>query len=446
VVVTATSSTRADIGIDGGRIVMIGAVVPSAQREIDASEQLVLPGCVDMHSHLAGSSSLHRIDGFDSGTRAAAAGGITTICDFAFQEVGDGLRAAVERTCRAAETSLVDYALHVVLADPTPAALAEIPELAADGFAGLKIFMPSAAFAEQTVEYIRAMRIAAQAGVLTAVHAEDRSVVSYCTAELLSSGRTGVEWFPAARPPLAEELAVRRAIAYSELTGAPLYFMHLSARGSIDALSSARAKGLPIAGETRPLYLFLTRREFERADGAKFVGNPPLREAEDVDAMWNALRVGVISTVGSDHTPYPLASKMDPTHTFATIPAGVTNLETVLPMLYSEGVLKGRLGVNRLVDIVATSPARLAGLLPRKGQIAIGADADIVVFDPKKTRTIRSSEMQSNADYDPFEGRSVTGWPSTTLSRGDIVYMDGKVVGTAGRGQLQRRARFASIT
>lgn len=445
-VVTAARTLRADVGVDDGRIVAVGTSVPAGAREIDAADQLVLPGCIDMHSHLAGSSTLRRIDGFESGSRAAAAGGVTTICDFAFQEPGGTLHAAVERAVGFAAPSIVDYAFHVVIADPTPATLEEIRPLVEEGYAGFKIFMPSQSFADHTVDYVRAIALAGREGALVAMHAEDRAIVGYCTAEQLAAGHTGVEWFPAARPPLAEIAAVQQAIGFAELTGAPVYLVHLSTRGAMDAVRAAQARGVRVFAETRPLYLYLTRKEFERpnGDGARFVGNPPLRDPTDVEALWDALRDGTIATVGSDHTPYPLASKLDPSRTFATIPAGVANLETMLPMLHSEGVLKKRLTLNRLVDVLATTPAALAGLKPRKGDIAIGGDADLVVFDPTLRRVIRSSEMQSAADYDPFEGWAVTGWPTITISRGDVIYADHKPSSAPARGRLQRRAPFPS--
>jgi dihydropyrimidinase len=296
-------------------------------------------------------------------------------------------------------------------------------------------------------EYLRALRIAGRAGALTAVHAEDESIISLLTDELLAAGKRGVEWFPASRPPLAEEIAVRRAVAFAEVTEAPIYLVHLSSRGALEGLREARRRGLPVYGETRPIYLYLTRAVYELPDneGAKFVGQPPLRERADVDAIWDALRTGDLSTVCTDHIPYTTATKKDPAHTFATIPPGMSNLETLLPMVHSEGVRKGRISLERMVEVLATNPARIAGLAPRKGSIAPGADADIVLFDPAKTRVIRAAEMHSASDYDVFEGWQVTGWPVLTLSRGEIIYENGTVIGQPGRGQFIPRARFTPL-
>ncbi|MBI2761834.1 MAG: dihydropyrimidinase [Chloroflexi bacterium] len=446
-VVSASGTFVADVGVDGGRIVQIGRAVPQAAREIDAAGMLVMPGCVDIHTHLSSFGGRQPLDDFAHGTRAAAAGGVTTICDFAHQLDGEGLRPAVERALADGSHSIIDFTFHTVLRDPNAEALSDIADLVADGFAGLKVFMSQSRFTKRVNDYLLALRMAGRAGALTAIHAEDESIITLRTAELLRDDRRGVEWFPASRPPMAEEVAVRRAVAFAEAAEAPIYLVHLSCQGALDGLRDARLRGLPVYGETRPIYLYLTRDVFDLPDneGAKFVGQPPLRERADVDAIWNALRSGDLSTVCTDHIPYQAAVKKDPAHTFATIPPGMSNLETLLPMLYSEGVRKGRISVERLVDLVATSPARIAGLAPRKGAVTPGADADLVVFDPNRTRTIRAPDMHSAADYDVFEGWEVTGWPALTISRGDVIFEDGRVTGTPGRGQFVKRSRFAVL-
>lgn len=446
-VVTVSGNFRADVGVDGGRIVQVGGAVPDAAREIDAAGMLVLPGCVDIHTHLSSFAGRQPLDDFEHGTRAAAAGGVTTICDFAHQADGEGLRPALDRAMADGKRSIIDYTFHSILRDPNDQALGDIPDLASGGHAGLKVFMSQSRFTKRVNEYVQALRIAGRAGALTAVHAEDESIISQVTDELLAAGKRGVEWFPASRPPLAEEIAVRRAVAFAEVTEAPIYLVHLSSVGALDGLREARRRGLPVYGETRPIYLYLTREVFDLPDneGAKFVGQPPLRDREDIDAIWDALRTGDLSTVCTDHIPYHTATKKDPAHTFATIPPGMSNLETLLPMVHSEGVLKGRISLERMVAVLATNPARIAGLAPRKGSIAPGADADIVVFDPATTRTIRAEEMHSAADYDVFEGWQVTGWPALTISRGEIIFENGTVTGQPGRGQFIPRARFSPL-
>ncbi|GAB4337946.1 MAG: dihydropyrimidinase [Dehalococcoidia bacterium] len=443
-VVTPDATFRADLGIDGGVIVQVGGEVPPAATEVDATGKLVLPGGVDIHTHLASFGSDLTVDDFESGSRAAAAGGVTTVCDFAYQRDGEGLGPALERAHADARRSIVDYSFHVVLRDPSSAATAEIPGLADEGAAGLKLFMSTTRFTARAREFYRALDVAGSAGLLTAIHAEDEPTFAHCTTRLLEAGHRGVEWFPESRPPVSEAIAVRRAIAMAEITGAPIYLVHLSCVGALEALAEARDRGLPVYGETRPIYLYLTRDIYALpdGDGAKFVGHPPLREEEDLEAVWVALRSGLLSTVCSDHIPYALATKKDPSHRFDTIPPGMANLETQMPMLYSEGVRTGRISLGRMVEVLCTNPARIAGMGARKGTIAPGMDGDLVVFDPERRRTLRAEEMQSACDYEIFEGREVIGWPAVTISRGEVIFEDGRVTATPGRGAFIRRERF----
>ena len=400
-----------------------------------------MPGCVDLHTHLASTPTWQPLDDFEHGTRAAVAGGVTTVVSMVYQENGS-LRAGIERGLRDATRAVADFAFHVVVTDPTPAARAEIPGLVREGHAGLKVFMVSPGFAARTAEYLTVYRAAAEAGALVAVHAEDHALIAKRTAELHAAGRVGVEWFPQSRPPEAEEIAVRAAVIHARETGIAIYLVHLSSRGALAALREGRAASHRVHGETRPLYLYLTRERFGRPDAALWVGQPPLREAEDVAAVWTALTDGTLETVGTDHIPRPRAEKLAPGLTFDRIPPGVSNLETLLPMLYSEGVAKGRLTLSRLVEVLAAAPARIAGMYPRKGALAVGSDADVVVFDPGARRVVRAAELHSACDYDPYEGWDVTGWPEIVLSRGDVVFDRGTVVGRPGRGRLVPRAPY----
>jgi dihydropyrimidinase len=262
--------------------------------------------------------------------------------------------------------------------------------------------------------------------------------VARATTELHAAGHDAVRYFPESRPPEAEDVALRSAAQLAAQTGASMYFVHLSSRVALAALAEAKARGLRVWGETRPLYLYLTREHFERPDAALWVGQPPLRDAGDVDAIWEALRDGLLDTVGTDHYPHRRAAKLDPSLAFDRVPPGVPNLETLLPMLYSEGVRRGRISAPRMVEVLATSPARIAGLRG-KGEIAVGGDADIVIFDPDEKRTIRASEMHSACDYDPYEGWEVTGWPALTLLRGEIAYAKGEILARPGQGRLVLR-------
>jgi len=434
-VVTAGRAMRADVGVENGRIVAIGDVL-RAERELDATGKLVLPGCVDLHTHLASTPTFTPLDDFEHGTRAAIAGGVTTVCSMVYQE--GTLRAGIERGLRDAAASLADFAFHVVVTDPSDAAIGELPSLVRDGHAGLKVFMVAPRFDERITDYVRLLRAAAGAGMLVAVHAEDHAIVARSTAALHAAGHDAVRYFPESRPPEAEDVALRSAAQLAAKTGAAMYFVHLSSHLALAALGEAKARRLRVYGETRPLYLYLTRERFEQPDAALWVGQPPLREREDVDAMWQALHDGLVDTVGTDHYPHTRAAKLAPGLAFDRVPPGVANLETLLPMLYSEGVRRGRLTVERMVDVLATSPARIAGLRG-KGEIAVGNDADMVIFDPDLTRTIRASEMHSACDYDPYEGWEITGWPVMTLLRGEIAYADGKILARPGQGRLVMR-------
>lgn len=357
-----------------------------------------------------------------------------------YQESGS-LRTGIERGMRDAEGSVADFAFHVVVTDPSEAARAEIPQLVRDGHASVKVFMVSSRFVERRDEYVALLRAAAEAGALVAMHPEDHAIVAARTAELHAAGRAGVEHFPASRPVEAEAKAVREAIEMAARTGAAIYLVHLSSRAALDALRDGK-RSARIHGETRPLYLYLTRAQFARPDAALWVGQPPLREPDDVAAVWDALADGTLDAVGTDHIPHTRAAKLAPGLSFDRIPPGVSNLETVLPMLYSEGVAKGRLTLRRLVEVLSSAAARIAGMYPRKGALAVGSDADIVLFDPRARRIIRAAELHSACDYDPFEGWEVTGWPEVVLSRGEVVYADRKVTGRPGRGRLVERAPY----
>jgi len=265
--------------------------------------------------------------------------------------------------------------------------------------------------------------------------------VADAVAQLVAAGRTSLRDYALSRPLVAEVVATQRAVAIAEATGAPVYVVHLSSERALAVCAEAQSRGLPVYVETRPLYLHLTSESLAQPDGAKYVGQPPLRERTDVDALWAGIRQGVVQTVCTDHAPWSLRAKLDPALSITRLRPGVENLQTMLPMLYSEGVRQGRISLSRFVEVTATNAARLFGLYPRKGVIAVGSDADIVVFDPERTRTVEAGMLKSNADYSVYEGRTVTGWPEITIRRGGVVFRDDEVVGPPGSGQLVWRER-----
>jgi dihydropyrimidinase len=439
-VVTAGSVGVADVGVDGGVIVQIGGR-QQGRREIDASGKYVLPGGVDVHVHF---SPFRRpepglemqVDDFWTGSQAALAGGITTIGNMVHQWQGETLHQAIDRDMTAGrQDAAVDYILHPVLSDPTGNGVSEVAQLAAEGHGTLKLFLIHEAFDRHVDLYLDAMHAAATHGMLTLIHCEDGPMIRFLRRHLRAAGQTSARYYPDSRPDYTEAAATARAIAYARATGAPLYVVHLASAAALAECRRARAAGFPVYVETRPLYLYLTRERFAEPEGGKYAGNPPLREAADVAAMWDGLRSGDVQCVCSDHAPWTLRQKLDPALDVTTLRAGVSDLETMLPMLFSAGVRTGRLPIEQFVAVTSTNPAKLFGLYPRKGTIAPGADADLTVWDPAVFRTIDGRSMYSRAGFTVYDGTDVSGWPVVVVSRGEVVCEDGKVTAERGRGR-----------
>ncbi|MGH7865729.1 MAG: dihydropyrimidinase, partial [Candidatus Binataceae bacterium] len=415
-----------------------------ARKTIDARGMLLLPGAVDAHTHLDGEMFDSRTaDDFESGTAAAAAGGVTCVIDYAFQTPGQSLSHGIERWQEKARgRAIIDYGFHVAVWDPSNAVCEEAARVVQGGVASFKIFMMQG-FEERARDYLRFFGAAAKARGLLTIHAEDQHLIGYCTERLLAAGNRSVAHFAASRPALSEAAAVARAVRMCELAGAPAYFVHLSSAAALREIRRARAAGANVIAETRPIYLHLTEERYLEPEGERYVGLPPLRRAADRDELWAALADGAIDTVATDHCCWKLHEKLGADR-FTRIRPGMSNLETLVPMLHSEGVAKGRISLARMVDLVASNPAKIFGLYPRKGAIVEGADADLVVFDPKRRTVIHAPQMHSRSDYDVYEGFEVTGWPQTTISRGEVIFNDGKIEARAGRGEFVRRDPFTS--
>jgi len=445
-IANAGAVEAADVGIVSGKIAQIGGEMQAALR-IDAGGRLLLPGGIDAHVHLSSPPGVadrqhHWVDDFGSGSAAALAGGITTLGNMTFLAAGETPLAGLRREAAVAQKqTIADLFLHPVFSETTPEVLDELPDLLAAGCNSIKFFMTSPTFDAHVAGYVEATRRAGAGGLLTMIHCEDAALVADAVAQLVSAGRTTLRDFARSRPVVAEVVATQRAAAMAEATGAPVYIVHLSSERALTVCAEAQGRGLPVYVETRPLYLHLTSESLAQPDGAKYVGQPPLRERADVDALWAGIRQGVVQTVCTDHAPWSLMAKLDPALTLTRLRPGVENLQTMLPMLYSEGVRQGRISLSRFVEVTATNSARLFGLYPRKGVIAVGSDADIVVFDPERTRTVDAVMLKSNADYSVYEGTAVTGWPEITIRRGEVVFRDDEVVGPPGSGQLVRRER-----
>lgn len=443
-IVNVGGSERADLGIAGGVIAQIGGELRGL-REIDAAGMLLLPGAIDAHVHLssppgASTADPRWVDDFTSGSRAALAGGVTTVGNMTFLGPGEGPLAGLEREHRAAAgQAIADFFCHPVIGGPA-GALDDIPRLLEAGCSTIKCFL-SFGFDAQAAAYVRAIGEAGRAGLLTMLHCEDEALLAHAVERLVAEGRTSLRDYAESRPVIAEVAATQRAVAIAEATGAPIYVVHLSSARALEVCAEAQARGLPVHVETRPLYLHLTAERLLEPDGPKYVGQPPLREAADVEALWAGIRDGVVQTVCTDHAPWSLDAKLDPGLSITRLRPGVENLQTLVPMLWSEGVRTGRISRDRFVEVTSANAARLFGLHPRKGVLAAGSDADVVVFDPELTRTITRDMVQSNAGHSVYEGWTVTGWPVVTVRRGEVVFAEGQVVGQPGTGRLARRER-----
>jgi dihydropyrimidinase len=450
IVTAAGSAGKADIGISNGIIEQIGHNLMGKQ-EIDALDKLILPGGIDAHVHLSvPPEEMHEIprwvDDFASGSAAALAGGITTIGNMTFPAAGETPFVQLKREMEIArKQTIADIFLHPVLDEVNSQVLDEIPKLIEFGCNSIKIFMVASNFDSQLLGFLEAIRCAGENGLISLIHCEDCALIEYATTQLVAAGKSSLQFYAESRPVLSEVAATQRAVAFAEATGAPVYIVHLSSARALEVCTEAQSRGVRVYVEARPLYLYFTHEKFKDDDGAKYVGQPPLRDQQDINALWTGLRQGVIHTVCTDHAPWSLAAKLDRNHTITNLRPGVADLQTILPLLYSEGVRLGRISPGRFVEITSTNAAKLFGLYPRKGTIAVGSDADLVIFDPNLTQTVESTMMKSNSDYTVFEGWRVTGWPVITLRRGEIVFRDGEVLGQPGSGIVLRRSATISL-
>jgi dihydropyrimidinase len=452
-VITASESLRRDVGVRDGRIVALAETLEGAAQEIDASGLLVLPGGIDSHVHLDQPSGegIVMADGFESGTRSAAAGGNTCIIPFALQPRGTSLRASVEAYhAKAQGKCLVDYGFHLIIADPTPAVLGqELPALVRAGYPSFKVFMTYDDLVLSDRQLLEVFTIAKEQGALVMVHAEGYDQIKFMTDRLERSGRTAPYYHAQSRPELVEREATHRAIAHAELIGIPIMIVHVSGREAVEQIQWARQRGLTVHAETCPQYLVLTADDLKGLDmdisGAKYVCSPPPRDRASQDAIWHALENGVFETFSSDHCPFRYeddAGKTGPRarSSFRWVPNGIPGVAARLPILFSEGVSKGRISLQDFVALTSTNHAKMYGLHPRKGSIAVGADADIVLWDANRKVTLTQDLMQHGSDYTPYEGLEVTGWPVKTMLRGRVIVDDGRIVGEPGYGQFLPRA------
>jgi dihydropyrimidinase len=450
-VATAGAVFRADVGVSGGRVAAVGESVDAAGAEvIDAAGLIVAPGAVDVHTHFdTDLGDGPTADDYESGSRAAVAGGITTFVNFAFQAPGRSLGEAAEAEVAKGEgRAHIDYGVHVVVSDlSVEGLLDEVPALAERGFTSLKLFTAVDGVALADRDVLAVLQAAADAGVMVNVHAEDGALIDHLSRRLLAAGRCSVEALSDARPPSAEALATARVAGYAREVGCAVYFVHLSCRAALDAVRTARSGGARVYVETRPAYLYLdaSRYTLPGREGNKFVCWPPLRSRDDAAGLWDGLASGEIQTYATDHTTWLAAQKMDPSLSFDAIPGGVANVQTSVGMLYAEGVAKGRLSLSRFVELVSTNPAKLFGLWPRKGSLAVGADADVMLIDPGRRFRVDAGAMESRSDFDPYDGWEGVGWPVTTIAGGEVVMSEGRVRSRPGRGRFLARERYQAL-
>jgi dihydropyrimidinase len=448
-VVTASDRYLADIYIDRGVITLIGQGLNlPADTVVDASGQLVMPGGIDVHTHLdmpfGGTTSA---DDFETGTIAAAHGGTTTIVDFAIQSFGEGLYPAFEAWMKKAEgKAAIDYAFHMIVRELGEQASADMDKMTRhEGVTSFKLFMAyPGVFQVDDATIFRALRKTRENGGLICMHAENGGVIDVLVQDALKKGHTAPKYHALTRPTRAEAEATGRAIALSEMAGVPIYIVHLSCSDALEKVKQARDMGLPAYAETCPQYLFLSYDDYERPgfEGAKYVMSPPLREKWNQDALWKGLVKNDLQVVSTDHCPFCMneaGQKPLGKDDFSKIPNGAPGIETRLMLLWDGGVRQGRIDAHRFVELVSTSPAKMFGLWPRKGTVAVGSDGDLVLFDPEKETTLSSTTLHMRVDYNPYEGRRVKGAPAFVLSRGEVIVDHGVFKGKAGRGQFVKR-------
>ena len=452
-VVTASETFAADVYLAGGRVRAMGLDLDlPVESDIDAEGCLVLPGGVDPHVHLdfptLGTTTA---DDTHSGTAAAASGGTTTIINFALQRGGEPLVNALERSLALAEgTAIIDYGFHVIVTQLAQHRLNELDEIVKAGATSVKMFMayPGELMVDDATILTVVERIA-ELGGLPMIHAENGPAIQVLVERALGAGHSSPQWHGKTRPTILEAEAVHRAIVLAELTESPAYFVHISCAEAAQEIAIAKARGLPIYAETCPHYLTLDNSVYEgdSFEVAKYVMTPPLRSVEHQDALWGRIRRGDLDVISTDHCPFCLVGQKDAGMAdFSKIPNGVGGVAHRLPLLYDRGVHQGQISLERLVAITATNPAKLFGLYPRKGTLAIGSDADVVIFDPAAPTTLTARDSPSKVDYSIYEGMRCAGSVRHVFSRGVHVIRNGQVCAGPGHGRfIERHSRLAAF-
>jgi dihydropyrimidinase len=453
-VATAADDYPADVAISGGTIRAIGEGLGRGRVEIDARDRLVLPGGVDSHCHIEqlSAAGIMNADTFESATVSAAHGGTTTVIPFAAQHVGMRLRKVVDDyMALASKGAIVDYTFHMIIADATAAALEEdIPALVGQGHASIKLFMTYDRLKVDDEKLLDVLLAARKAGALVCVHAENHGMIAWMGRRLIEAGHRAPKFHALSHPRGSEAEAINRLIACAELIDQPVVVFHVSTAEGAATIRAARARGVKVFAETCPQYLFLTALDIDKPgiEGAKWMCSPPPREQSDQEALWQALALGDLQTISSDHAPYAFDAtgklSAGPEPSFKQIANGLPGLEARMPLLFDAMVSKGRLGLHKFIEFTATAPAKLYNLHPRKGSIAIGADADLALWNPSAEVTLTDAMMHDRTGYTPFAGRRVKGWPATVIRRGEVIVEDGVLKAKPGSGRFLPRSGGAA--
>jgi dihydropyrimidinase len=453
-VATAADDYPADVAISGGTIRAIGEGLGRGRVEIDARDRLVLPGGVDSHCHIEqlSAAGIMNADTFESATVSAAHGGTTTVIPFAAQHVGMRLRKVVDDyMALASKGAIVDYTFHMIIADATAAALEEdIPALVGQGHASIKLFMTYDRLKVDDEKLLDVLLAARKAGALVCVHAENHGMIAWMGRRLIEAGHRAPKFHALSHPRGSEAEAINRLIACAELIDQPVVVFHVSTAEGAATIRAARARGVKVFAETCPQYLFLTALDIDKPgiEGAKWMCSPPPREQSDQEALWQALALGDLQTISSDHAPYAFDAtgklSAGPEPSFKQIANGLPGLEARMPLLFDAMVSKGRLGLHKFIELTATAPAKLYNLHPRKGSIAIGADADLALWNPSAEVTLTDAMMHDRTGYTPFAGRRVKGWPATVIRRGEVIVEDGVLKAKPGSGRFLPRSGGAA--
>ncbi len=449
-IITATDMYKADVLVKNGVVSEIGREISKIASEIiDAADKWVLPGAVDVHTHLdAQCDGMTTVDDFETGSAAAAAGGTTTVVDYAQQAPGAALALTLDEwKSKAGPRAIVDYGFHIALSEVSDSTLGQIPEMVEAGVTSFKISLDGAGAQRigdaGIFEFLQ--RVSA-AGALACIHAENGEMIDLLLRRLQSDGKLPAKSVTLVRPAELEAEATARVIALAELARVPVYFTNVSCAHALEKIKAARDRGQAVYGETSPHYLALGSERYDELDGVKLYATPPLRPAWHHEILWRGLAYGDLQVVASDHTAFNFAGQKDVgKENFSLAPRGLPGIQERVSLICSAGVHPGKITPNRFVDLVCTTPAKLFGLFPRKGTVAVGSDADMVIFDPKGDQTLSKSIALSRSDYCAYEGMRVRGTPWLVLQRGRVIAREGKVMGRPGGGEFLPRARYSAI-